>query len=158
MTPDPIGLEGGINLYAYVGGNPINWFDPEGLSCSPNGCGPGGSSYINRFLNWIIPEGFFAGSFGYDFAPACNEHDKCYSKCGADKKICDLNFLNDMEKICDRWVNKLYGPGGGLSWIGPGTLKNRDRSACNRDAKMYYDAVDKGGDGPFADAQANCCP
>jgi RHS repeat-associated protein len=32
ITPDPIGLEGGINLFAYVEGNPVNQIDPEGLS------------------------------------------------------------------------------------------------------------------------------
>lgn len=32
MTPDPIGLDGGINLYRYAGANPVNYIDPYGLS------------------------------------------------------------------------------------------------------------------------------
>jgi RHS repeat-associated protein len=31
ITPDPIGLEGGINLFVYLGDNPINAVDPLGL-------------------------------------------------------------------------------------------------------------------------------
>ena len=31
ITADPIGLVGGMNVYAYTGGNPVNWIDVYGL-------------------------------------------------------------------------------------------------------------------------------
>ena len=46
MQADPIGVSGGMNLYAYVGGDPVNLVDPLGLDPDDDGytpppCSPG---------------------------------------------------------------------------------------------------------------------
>ncbi len=40
IQKDPIGFRGGINVYNYVGANPLNWVDPRGLDASWPGYEP----------------------------------------------------------------------------------------------------------------------
>ncbi len=43
ISRDPIGFDGGINLYGYCGGDPVNWADPSGLDWS---IGPGDRPWL----------------------------------------------------------------------------------------------------------------
>lgn len=104
ITSDPIGLAGGINTYAYVGGNPLRYSDPYGLSPIVNHtltsiytgripgpfgpiCGPEGS-VIARWIPDVNPQ-------------ACSEHDSCYDDCAKNcgsnecKVTCDKNLQKD---------------------------------------------------------------
>jgi RHS repeat-associated protein len=48
ISADPIWLDGGMNLYAYVGGNPVNFFDLSGLTWTSN---------WEFFWDWVLEGG-----------------------------------------------------------------------------------------------------
>ncbi|PAT43140.1 RHS repeat-associated core domain-containing protein [Vandammella animalimorsus] len=88
LQSDPIGLNGGVNLFSYVEQSPLNNMDIYGLQS--NGCGAAGSLFKP-------PD----APFGFDFLHCCNSHDECYGDCdGPSKRECDLQFCSCMADVC----------------------------------------------------------
>jgi RHS repeat-associated protein len=59
ITPDPIGLAGGLNQTQYVP-NPTGWVDPLGLTSVPGGCPPGvrnNAASQNQSGQWVDAHG-----------------------------------------------------------------------------------------------------
>jgi RHS repeat-associated protein len=89
ISSDPIGLGGGINMYAYVGGNPLSRSDPLGLrplsNCEKLLIGP---YFPDKDLGDIdIQEGipFLARKFGAEGADAWTLGNTIYMAPGIDK-------------------------------------------------------------------------
>jgi len=76
VSEDPSGFNGGLNLYAYVGGNPLRYVDPDGLT--PEEAAQWAQSQVGSLgYSWLAPNSEVQGSFrgnitGGIFAPKCN--------------------------------------------------------------------------------------
>ena len=181
LSRDPIEESGGLNMYGFVENDGINMWDncglypgerrgrdcPEGQHSCPrakhepgaNGCGPGG------WKNELVPN----RPFGLvDYTEACNTHDKCYDRCNSDRKDCDDDFLAAMRAKCSlTWGRSMEMPRNirlqsfsGIRVPRPPRLRLPEDprlEACYTTAQLYYEAVKRGGRGPYRAAQENAC-
>lgn len=99
VSEDPIGLQGGSNLTAYVRGNPTNYVDPMGLQDvridnAMRAAGLGGPESMSH--------GQGCGDIGSDkyvpdlYLGSCRKHDRCYEEGCKSKEQCDKEFFIDM--------------------------------------------------------------
>jgi RHS repeat-associated protein len=63
---DPIGLAGGLNLYGFAGGDPVNFSDPFGL------CTPWPECYLQSAADWGARRGGSVGNVVLNLAAAGN--------------------------------------------------------------------------------------
>ncbi|WHZ29949.1 MAG: hypothetical protein OJF51_004751 [Nitrospira sp.] len=64
IAEDPIGfLSGDVNVYAYVGNDPLRYTDPFGLD-KTNNCPGYGSRYLSHILTYTIDLGTYAAALG----------------------------------------------------------------------------------------------
>jgi RHS repeat-associated protein len=89
LSPDPIEEAGGLNLYGYVGGDPVNYDDPLGLKVGPWGTLEGLTDrYIgplaSRTGSWVYLKRH-GGEDLYDIIPKdCFDHDGVFIQMGTD--------------------------------------------------------------------------
>lgn len=107
IEADPIGLEGGVNLYTYVGGDPMGQIDPNGLASIGGGykalkCSFTLRSFINRY--------------GHECSNECDQNeprfiDKYTTTGELDRALLICACRKAGQKSCNDFISECLVPG-----------------------------------------------
>jgi RHS repeat-associated protein len=125
INRDPIDEEGGLMLYGFCVNSPLDKYDRLGLSgtdleASPDCvCKDGSKKGLRPRPHFVLecdgctlsPDQFvYLSHFGklhtINFYDACQAHDYCYQKCGADRKDCDLGLRDALRGSCKAYARE----------------------------------------------------
>lgn len=113
VTQDPVGLLGGLNLYAYAP-NPVFWNDPNGLAKRKRGCDPCcGKDPASKARSWQGAEPYFGidsyknvvmkkGTVLYTLYPHGTEPGNYFSKGAAVAGLKSARNYNDKMQVAHR--------------------------------------------------------
>jgi RHS repeat-associated protein len=108
VTQDPIGLQGGLNLYGYVGGEPLSVTDPMGLQATVlTRTGPISGNWGGKDWSGGLRPSQNGGEMGtappLNSVDACaKEHDTCWYKAEGSNRMCVPSAVTKSSKdICD---------------------------------------------------------
>jgi len=81
LEGDPIGLQGSINIFAYVDGNSLSRIDSLGLfRVYGNWCGPNWTGGQRAPFDYSVPPSKYLPPTDYTDV-TCERHDKCFATC-----------------------------------------------------------------------------
>jgi RHS repeat-associated protein len=100
---DPIGLAGGLNVYGFAGGDPVNYSDPFGL-CPPKDNNP--CSLLQRMVQWLAPDNRRLNDLANKVTEVSDRVDKVMNAVGLGDGECHNG-------VCEAGVGGAFGPGSG---------------------------------------------
>lgn len=168
MEEEPYGAQyfDGPNLYQYERSAPDELIDPMGLGPGtvggrpiigpppppPPGPPPYTGPYVNTYNGCGSRESghIYSGTY-WSFEPACDDHDQCYGRCGANKNQCDKNLRDGALAAWNDFWNGLSTAAklNPVSWL--------LFDSCVAQANAFYAGVQVGGGSAFQSAQQAAC-